>query len=326
MAQLLFALTFGITVFAMPIVAFAQRATIPPRVAVVLATSTPMSSPRLVALQQGLRDLGYLERQNVVLEVHAWVGADKLADLAAALVQSNPAVIVAESNSAIVALKGATQTIPIVMTSVGDPVGSGFVANLARPGGNITGLSNTAEQLSGKRLELLKDLVPHMTRVGVLRNPANPTHAILLRETETAARSLGMTLLAFDFRNENDLESSVRAMAEASVHAVVVLPQPSAIALRKPLVESGVRRRLPMIFHSPEPVEIGGLMSYGPSPTALWRRAAYYVDRILKGARPSELPIEQPTHFDLVLNPKAAQGLGLAVPQTMRLRADRIVE
>ena len=165
-----------------------------------------------------------------------------------------------------------------------------------------------------------------MTRVGVLKNPANATHPQLLRETETAASALGMTIMPIDFRGENDLQNGFAAMGERAVDAVVLLPQPGVVALRQRIVEAGARRRLPMIFHTPEPVESGGLVAYGPSPTALWRRAAYYVDRILKGARPSDLPIEQPTHFDLVINAKAARELGLVVPQTLRLRATKIIE
>lgn len=326
-AQRVFALALGIAVLAVPLSASAQQANVSPRIAVILATSAPGSSPRLAAFQEGLRELGYVPGQNVVLEIHPWVGADtELADRAAAIVRAQPAVIVAEGNVVIATLKRATQAIPIVMAVVGDPVGSGFVASLARPGGNVTGLSNTAEQLSGKRVELLKDLVPRMTRVGVLKSPSNATHNALLRETEVAASALGITLLSFDFRDAKDLQSAFTAMAQAAIHAVVLLPQPSVIALRQQIVEAGRTRRLPMIFPSSEPVEAGGLIAYGPSANALWRRTTYYVDRILKGTRPSGLPIEQPTHFDLVLNAKAAQELGLSVPQHLRLLATRIVE
>ena len=317
----------ALVILVMPFAAaYAQPATLP-RVAVVMATSPPASSARIVAFQQGLRELGYTEGRNVVLDLHSWSSANRpLADLARELVQGNPTVIVAESNQAILALKGATLTVPIVMAVAGDPVGSGFVTSLARPGANITGLSNTAEQLSGKRLELLKEIVPKLTRVAVLRNPKNRTHILLLRETELAAQTLGLTLLVMDFRGEEDLAGAFGAMVRDHAQAVIVLPQPAGIIFRRPLAELTARHRLPAIFPSPEPVEVGGLMAYGPSHTALWRQAASYADRILKGARPAELPIEQPTRFELVLNLKAARALGLSIPQSMLLRADQVID
>jgi putative ABC transport system substrate-binding protein len=311
---------------ATPLVAGAQRPTMPPRVAVVLSTSTVAASSRLAAFQQGLSDLGYVDGRSVTVDARSWLGEARLADLAAELVRSSPAVIVAEGNPALAALKQATGSIPIVMAVVGDPVGSGFVASLARPGGNITGLSNTAEQLSGKRLELLKELVPGLTRVALLWNPTNPTHAIFLRETQAAAQTLGTAVATFEFRNEADLDAAFGAMMRDRVHGVVVLPQPLAIALRRPIAELALRYRLPAMFPSPEPVEVGGLASYGPSHTDLWQRAASYVDRILKGARPADLPIEQPTRFDLVLNMRTARALRLTIPPSLRLRAQQTID
>jgi len=209
MIQTVLALIAALGNLVTPFPAYAQRATPPPRVAVVLSTSSAAASVRLSAFQQGLTELGYVDGQNVVIDARSWLREVRpLADLAADLVRLSPAVIVAEGNPALVALKQATQSVPIVMSVVGDPVGSGFVASLARPGANITGLSNTAEQLSGKRLELLKELVPGLTRVAVLRNPTNPTHAILLRETQAAALTLGTTLATFDLSSEGDLEGA----------------------------------------------------------------------------------------------------------------------
>ena len=310
-----------------PLPVCAQTATLPPRIAVVLSTSAVAASARLAAFEQSLREIGYGDGQNVAIDARTWLGAARpLGDLAAEVVRGSPAVIVAEGNPTLAALKKATQTVPIVMAVVGDPVGSGFVASLARPGANITGLSNTAEQLSGKRLELLKELVPDLTRVAVLRNPSNPTHAIFLRETQAAARTLGVTLVALDFRAEADLESAFGAMVRDSVQAAVVLPQPATVALGRQIAERAMRDRIPVMFPSPEPVEAGGLVSYGPSHTDLWRRAAHYVDRILKGALPADLPIEQPTRFHLVLNVRTAQALGLVIPQSLRLRADQVIE
>jgi putative ABC transport system substrate-binding protein len=235
-------------------------------------------------------------------------------------------VIVAEGNPALVSLEQATQSVPIVMTVVGDPVGSGFAKSLARPGANITGLSNTAEQLSGKRLELLKELVPGLRRVAVLLNPTNPTHAIFQRETQAAALALGITLVALDLASEADLEGVFGAMVRDRVQAAGALPQPLVVAVRRPIAELALRHRMPVVFASPEAVEAGGLVSYGPSHTDLWRRAATYVDRILKGARPADLPIEQPTRFDLVLNLRTAHALGLTVPASVRLRAQQTIE
>ncbi|HSE05859.1 MAG TPA: ABC transporter substrate-binding protein [Methylomirabilota bacterium] len=311
----------------MPFPVEGQRPTPRPGVTVVLSTSSTAASVRLAAFHQGLGELGYVDGENVVIDARSWLGeARPLGDLAADVARSGPAVIVAEGNPALAALKHATQSIPIVMSVVGDPVGSGFVASLARPGGNITGLSNTAEQLSGKRLELLKELVPGLARVAALRNPTNRTHAILLGETQAAAQTLGITLAALDFAGEGDLDGAFAAMVRDRIQAVIVLPQPLAVALRRPIADRAVRHRLPAMFPSPEPVEAGGLVSYGPSHTELWRRAASYVDRILKGARPADLPIEQPSRFDLVLNVKTARTLGLTIPLSLRLRANQTIE
>ena len=202
------------------------------RIAVVLSTSPQAGAVRFAAFRQGLKELGYVQEKNIWVEVHAWGGAARpLAELAAGVVQSGPAVIVAEGNPTIAALKGAGGTVPIVMSVVGDPVGSGFVGSLVRPGTNITGLSNTAEQLSSKRMELLKDIVPGLGRVAVLRNPGNPTHAIFLRETQSAGQSLGVSAVVFDFASERDLEKAFGAMAGQGVQAAVVLPQPLGIVL-----------------------------------------------------------------------------------------------
>ncbi|HEY7518595.1 MAG TPA: ABC transporter substrate-binding protein [Methylomirabilota bacterium] len=302
----------------------AQQAT-PPRIAAVLSTAPAAASVRLAAFQQGMKALGYVEGQTIVIDAHSWVGATRpLAELAAHVVRSNPAVIVVEGNSPIAALKQATTTIPIVMSVVGDPVGSGFVASIVRPGGNITGLANSAEQLTAKRLELLKELVPGLTRVGVLHNPTNRTHPIFIRETEAAAKTLAVTPVNYAFASEADLERAFGSSARDRVEAFVVLPQPLAIALRGSLADGALRHRIPVMFPSPEPVEVGGLASYSPRHTDLWERAATYVDRILKGARPADLPIEQPTRFDLVLNLKTARALALTIPPSLLLRAQTI--
>ena len=320
-------LTVACGVLAVPLAAGTQEAKPPPRVAAVLSTSAPVAALRLTALRQGLRELGYVEGRDVVIDTHAWYDESRpLPELAAELVRRRPAVIVAEGNPPVLALKNATTTVPIVMTVVADPVGSGLVTSLARPGGNVTGFSNTAEQLMGKRLELLRELVPSLKRVAVLRNPTNRTHMILLRETEAEAHALGMTPVVLDLSGESDLEGAFDAMVRAGVQALIVLPQPLGIVLRVPIAELALRHRLPAMFAAPENVEAGGLVSYGPAHTALWGRAASYVDRILKGARPADLPVEQPTRFDLVLNVRTARALGLTLPRSLLLRVTHVVE
>jgi putative ABC transport system substrate-binding protein len=304
-----------------------QGVVAPPRVAVVISTSALAAAERLAAFRAGLSELGYAEGRNVAIDTHAWYAESRpLSELAAELVRQKPAAIVAEGNPAVLALKSATTTVPIVMSVVADPVGSGYVASLARPGGNVTGLSNTAEQLSGKRLEMLRELVPSLKRLAVLRSPTNRTHAILLRETESEARSMDMTPVAFDLSGENNLEGTFGAMARDRVQALVVLPQPLGMALRAPIAELALRHGLPTMFATPENVEAGGLASYGPNHVALWGRAATYVDRILKGAHPADLPIEQPTRIDFVLNLKTARALGLTVPRSLLLRVTRVIE
>lgn len=318
---------FIATALAAPRVAEAQRAAPPPRLAVVLSTSTVAGSVRLSAFKQGMSHHGYVEGRDVVIEARSWLGeARPLADLAAELVRLNPALIVAEGNPAILALTRATSTVPIVMAVVGDPVGSGFVASLARPGANVTGLSNTAEQLSGKRLELLRELVPALTRVTVLRNPVNPTHDIFLRETRAAAVILATELVVVDFGRGSDLDGAFDTMARERAQAAVVFPQPLGVSLGRRIAELALRHRVPVMFPSPEPVELGGLLSYGPSHTELWRQSASYAARILRGARPGDLPIEQPTKFDLVMNLGTAKALGLTIPQSLLLRVDRVLE
>jgi putative ABC transport system substrate-binding protein len=298
----------------------------PPRIAVVLSTA---DSRRPAALQEGLRPLGYVEGRNITIDARSWAGVSRpLADLAAEVVASRPAVIVTEGNPAILALKQATASrpIPIVMAVVGDPVGSGFIASLSRPGGNITGLTNTAEQLSGKRIELLKELVPGLTRVAVLQNPTNATHPILLRETQVAAQAMGIAVTTFDLRGESDVAKVFDAIARDRIRAVVALPQAMIVPLSRLIAEAAAHHRLPMMYHTSEPVQAGGLVSYGPSATDLWQRTAGYVDRILKGARPADLPVEQPTRFDLVVNIRTARALALTVPPSMLLRAQEVIE
>ena len=279
------------------------------------------------AFRQGLRERGYVEGRNITIEWRDAGGKlDRLPALAAELVRLKVEVIVVQSNPAVIALKQATQTIPVVMAIVGDPVGAGFVASLAKPGGNITGLSNQHEETSGKRLGLLKEVNPKISHVAVLRNSTIPTHSVLWRETQAAAVALGVKALAVDFRSHDDFEGAFGTMIREHADALIVLPDPVTNTRRKQLIDFAARQRLPAMYPFPQWVEDGGLISYGPSRADLWRRSAYYVDRILKGAKPADLPVEQPTRFELIINLKTAKALGLTVPQAVLIRADRVIQ
>jgi len=253
-------------------------------------------------LRQGLRELGYVEGQNVVIEWrYAEEKVDRLAALAAELVQRQVDVLVAMGGTPVaLAAKRATTRIPIVMTNVGDPVETGLVANLARAGGNITGLTTLSPELSGKRLELLKEVVPGLSRVAVLWNPANPSAALQRRETEAAARALGLRVQVLEARGPDDFEGAFKAARGAG--AVLPLGDPAFTRQRTRLTDLADRSRLPAMYVFREFVESGGLMSYGVNLRNNYRRAAYFVDRILKGAKPADLPVEQPTQFELVIN------------------------
>jgi putative tryptophan/tyrosine transport system substrate-binding protein len=279
------------------------------------------------AFLRGLGDLGYAEGKNITIEYRSAEGKfDRLPELAAELVSLKVDVIVASSNPAIIALKQATKTIPIVMTVVADPVGAGFIASLARPGGNITGLSNIAEDLSGKRLELLKEVNPKITRVAVFRNPTIPTHAVLWKETNAAANTLGLRLITQDIGGPEDFEVAFTAILRDRAEALIVLPEPITLAHRKHIVDLAAKNRLPGMYAFEQFTDAGGLMAYGPSYTDLWRRGATYVDKILKGTKPADLPVEQPTKFELIINLKAAKQIGLTVPPNVLARADRVIK
>jgi len=282
--------------------------------------------PPLEAFRQGLRDLGYVEGHNIVLEYRfADSRYERLPELAAELVRLKVDVILAEGGQAVRAAQHATGTIPIVFPAVPDPVGQGLVASLAQPGGNITGLSFQDPELMGKRLELLQQAVPGVTRVAYLWHPSR-IGARALQELETAARALGMQLQPVEVRDPYPFDQAFATMAEA--HADALITQPSAVFLsrRTQIVDLAARTRLPGIFPDRELAEAGGLMSYGPSLAANFHRAAVYVDKIHKGARPADLPIEQPTRFELVINLKAARALGLTIPPTMLFLADEVLQ
>ena len=287
-----------------------------------------VAQDRLQAFRQGLRELGSVEGQNIVIDSRFAEGRfDRLPDLAAELVRLKVDIIVAAATPAAVAAKNATETIPIVMISVGDPVGLGLIASLARPGGNATGLSySVGLEMAGKWLELLKETVPKVRRVAILSNPAHPAHALVIREVKVAARSLGVQLQLLEARGPNEFDGAFAAMAKERVGALLVVPDSMFILHRTRLADLAAKNRLPSMHGVRELVAAGGLMSYGPSVPDLFRRAATFVDEILKGAKPGDLPVEQPTKFELVINLKTAKALGLTIPQSIFIRADEVIE
>ncbi len=293
-----------------------------------LAPSTPASVAHLVeAFRQGLRELGYVEGKTVVLEArYAEARVERLPELARELVGLKVDVIVASTDAVIAAVKRETRTIPIVMAPSSDPVGSGFVASLARPGGNVTGLSAISPELSGKRLELLREVVPGLSRVAFLWNPDVRGNLFDYKETEGAARSLRLELQSVEVSRAEDLDRAFSAITNQRAQALV-LPAGNLIGFSNlgRITSFAQRNRLPTIFSQREYVDAGGLMSYGPSSSGMFRRAAIYVDKILKGAKPADLPVEQPTQFELVISLKTAKALGLTIPQSLLQRADEVV-
>jgi putative ABC transport system substrate-binding protein len=293
-----------------------------------LSASSSTSNPRILeAFRQGLRDLGWVESQNLVIE-YRWAEGrfDRLADLAAELVRLKVDLIVAAPAPPALAAKKATGTIPIAFMGAGDPVGQGLVASLARPGGNVTGLSyGVGSTILAKDLELLKEAVPKVRRVAVLFNPASPT-ASITSEVKDAARSLGLQLQLVEARGPGEFDGAFAAMARERVGALFVVQDPAFIPQRARLADLAAKNRLPTILTQGEDAEAGGLMSYGPKLSDLWRRAATYVDKILKGAKPADLPVEQPTKFELVINLKTAKALGLTISPSLLQRADEMIQ
>jgi putative ABC transport system substrate-binding protein len=304
----------------------AQQPTKVSRIGYLIATSPSVIAVRIEAFRQGLRALGYIEGKNIVIDYRYAEGKlDHLPALAAELVRLKVDVIVTAGPTDTKTAKEATRTIPIVMTWDYDPVASGFVISLARPGGNITGLSMLAPELSGKQLELLKETVPKVSRVAVLSPSNQPGYAQVLREMDLAAGALKMKLQYLDVLSLKDIESAFQAADKGRAGAVLVLQSPVTGSHRKQLAYLAVRSRLPTIYPRSDFVEDGGLMSYGASFVDLSRRAATYVDKILKGAKPSDLPVEQPKKFEFVVNLKAAKQIGLTIPPNVLARADRVI-
>jgi putative ABC transport system substrate-binding protein len=305
----------------------AQQAKKIPRIGILHGASASSVAARAAAFRQGLRELGYVEDKNIVIEWRYAEGKlDSLPALAAELVGLKVDIIVTTGPIVTRAAKEATSTIPIVMTNEGDPVGTGFVASLARPGGNITGLSTLAPELGGKRLELLKEIIPQLSRVAVFGTSTLPDNAQRLREVELAAKAFGVKLQYLDVLGPKDIETAFRAAVKGRADAMLwQVAGGIANAHRAQIIDLAVKNRLPAMYFQTEYVAAGGLMSYSANLNDLARRASTYVDKILKGAKPADLPVQQPTKFEFVINLKAAKQIGLTIPPNVLARADRVI-
>jgi ABC-type uncharacterized transport system substrate-binding protein len=319
--------TLILGVLGAPLAVEAQPAKSTARLGFLGSSTVERDKRRVEAFRVGLEDLGWVGGRNISIEHRFAAGQfDKLPALAAELVRFNPDVLVVSGAPAAHAAKNATRAIPIVMTNAADPVGTGLVASLARPGGNVTGLSDFNAGVVVKRLEILKEIVPSATRVAVLFNPGNPTNPLQLKLIQEAAPALAVRLYSLEVRRPDDIERGFAAMRKDSADALMILGDPLLGSHSRRILDLTVKHRLPSTYGTREWPDIGGLMSYGPNFEDLYRRAATYVDKILKGAQPGELPIEQPTKFELVLNLRTAKALGLTIPQSMLLRADQLID
>jgi putative ABC transport system substrate-binding protein len=316
----------GAMILSAPVVA-AQSPVKAARIGVLADGAASTQDVRWEAFRQGLNELGYVEGRNIVIEYRYAEGKpERLPALAAELVRLNVDLILTAGDHGVGAAKQASQTIPIVVAQIGDLVGPGYVASLARPGGNITGLTTFGPELSAKRLELLKTAFPKVSRVAILWNPNNPNNVAGLKEYEVAARALTMQLLPLDVRSADDFEGAFLAALRARADALIAVADAVLVTHRARIVDFAAKNRLPAMYGLEAYVGAGGLMHYGPNVTDMYRRAATYVDKILKGAKPGDLPVEQPTKLEFVINLKTAKALGLTIPQSILSRADRVFE
>jgi putative ABC transport system substrate-binding protein len=293
-----------------------------------LGNTTPALEANLVGpFREGLRELGYVEGQNIVIE-YRWAEGkyERFPALSAELLTQRVEVIVTAGTPASLAVKKATTSVPLVMVGVGDPVATGLVASLARPGGNITGLTSIGEETEGKRLELLRGVIPKLSHVTVFWNPENPTLLTTLKEMRDAAQVLKIKVQVLAVRTPGDLDEAFKAIVRERPGALLVMGDRLFLHNRQRIIDFATKQRLPVVPVHPELVEAGGLMSFGASYPGMHRRAAYFVDRILKGAKAADLPVERPTKFELVVNLKTAKALGLTIPQSLLLRADQVIE
>jgi putative ABC transport system substrate-binding protein len=319
--------TVAVTLTMCEAVALAQQPKKIARIGYLSVLSSTSDSAPLEAFHQGLRELGYVEGQNLAIEPRYAEGKlDRLPDLAGELVRLNVDVIVAGGSTAIRATKDSTKIIPIVMAHGSDPVALGYVASLARPGGNITGLTHLAPELGGKRLELLKDIIARLSRVAVLTDPGTGGHGPQMKELEVAAPVLGLQHQPVEVRAPAEFESAFSAMIGGRAGAFIALQQPTLDRLRQLIVDLAAKHRLPGMYPNDEYVESGGLMSYAADIVAMFRRTATYVDKILKGAKPADLPVEQPTKFEFIINLKAVKQIGLTIPPNVLARADKVIK
>jgi len=305
----------------------AQQAKKVPRIGYLTGGSVELEKSWIASLQQGLREVGYVEGQSIVVELKGAAGrADQLPGLAESLIRSKVDVLVTAGDAATLAAKQATSTVPIVMVTVADPVAIGLVASLGRPGGNVTGLSDQHADLVAKRLEVLKDLVPSASHIAVLLNPANPSHALQLKGLQVAAPAVSVTVLPREVSDAAGIDRAFAALKRERVGGLIVLGDRMFGANRERIVELAMVNRLPTVYTHRWWVESGGLVSYGANFNDLYRRVATYVDKMLKGARPADLPVEQPTRLELVVNLKTAKSSGLTVPADLLARADEVIQ
>jgi putative ABC transport system substrate-binding protein len=318
--------TLILSLLTAPLTSQAQPAAHVPRLGLLIPSAFSPVASRIEAFRHGLRDLGYVEGRNITLEYRFADGqADRLPALVAELIHLPVDILVIDGTTAIRPAQHATTTIPIVMAVSGDPVGAGLVASLARPGGNITGLSSRAPEVSGKRLEILKEAVPHLSRVAALWHRDAPVGPYL-KETEAAAQALGLQLQTLEVGSPDALDQAFAAMTRAHADGLVVLPSAQIGSHQRVVAELAMTHRLPTMFGGREDAEAGGLMSYGPNYADFYRRAATYVDKILKGAKPADLPVEQPMKFELVINLKTAKALGITMPPLLLFQADEVLQ
>jgi ABC-type uncharacterized transport system substrate-binding protein len=321
-------LTLCAALFVLCVPANAQQPTKVPRIGFLVPGSSVGYSVRIEAFRQGMRELGYVEGENIVIEGRWAEGlAERLPHLIAELIRLKVDVLVVGSAAGTLAAKNAGITTPVVFAAVTDPLGYGIIGSLARPGGNLTGTAlGVGEGFSGKWVELLKETVPKVARVAVLRNPTHPLAEVFLREMQTAGRALGVRLDFFEARDHSQLGSALSRMEKERALALIVTPDPLFSSQRSRIAEFVARRRLPSMFFSNEYVDAGGLMAYGPSLLDSYRRTATYVDKILKGTKPADLPVEQPTKFEFIINLKAAKQIGLTIPPNVLARADKVIK
>jgi len=314
------------TVLLTTIPAYAQPTKIP-RVGLLVGGSASSDAVRIESFRQGLRELGYVDGKNINVEPRYAAGnSDRLGELATALVRLPVDVIVTAGPTATGAAKKVTNTIAIVMAQDIDPVGAGFVATLARPGGNITGLSRLAPELSGKELELLKETIPPLSHVAVLGTSSQPGTAQELKEIELTAKAIGVQSQYLDISTQKDIKPAFRSASKGHAGALLLISGPILFVERREIIELAAKSRLPAMYFAREFVEDGGLMTYAANVTDLWRRAATYVDKILKGAKPADLPVEQPTRFEFIINLKTAKQIGLTIPPNVLARADKVIK